>query len=111
MLRRIGAGGHAAGVEWIRLAGGGCDFMTFKGRTGLRVLLGVVVVVLLAWQWWPGRGAKDARAPAPAPASASTSSGHPDAPAATWRRGSLTLHACKIGGAAHGGHGASVEAW
>lgn len=82
--------------------------MAFKNRTWLRLLVLIIVVAFLAWQWWRDpspSSAPQADAPAVAASVAVAS------PAATWRRGSVTLHACKIGGAANGGRGAAVEAW
>lgn len=81
--------------------------MAMKGRNGLRVVIAVAVCAWIGWSWLSHRGG-GSTAPGSAPASAATTAAEP---AATWTLGSVTFHACSIGGAAHGGHGASVRAW
>ncbi|HEX7340813.1 MAG TPA: alpha/beta fold hydrolase [Rhodanobacteraceae bacterium] len=89
--------------------------MAMKTRNLVRVIVLVMVVAWFGWNFL-ARHHKQATpvavTPAAAvPASATSAALEVAVSPATWKLGSVRLHACMIGGSAKGGRGASVKAW
>lgn len=86
--------------------------MAMKTRNIWRVAALVIALAWFGWNFLHGDSKSEpVEAPAVATSTLARASSAAAVPPATWKLGSVTFHACMIGGTAHGGQGASVKAW